>query len=294
MTTQIQQKRGTAARWQTLNLILASGEVGLESDTGRRKTGDGSTPWNTLGYDFDQTVADARYPKKADVVPPGQVGAANGVASLDAGARVPQAQMPASYVPRWAPGVTYAVGDVVVAPTNEIATAKNAHTSGTTFSGTTNWTLGSSLNAKGLMLMQQGLANTTNYGGGNNVVASIPSFTFKAGRKYKIGWISEFQCSDATLYVYIGIFKVPVTDSASSNTGIGLQVAAEIESHTLTAKSANLTEFFEFETWYTPTVDETWQIKFATGGVAGAGTIFFLGRTGRPISYYIEDHGAQF
>lgn len=48
--TTFQLKRGTAARWQELNLTLAAGEPGFELDTGRLKIGDGNTPWNNLEY----------------------------------------------------------------------------------------------------------------------------------------------------------------------------------------------------------------------------------------------------
>lgn len=48
--TTIQLKRGLAASWTSKNLILASGEVGVETDTNRMKVGDGTTPWNQLTY----------------------------------------------------------------------------------------------------------------------------------------------------------------------------------------------------------------------------------------------------
>lgn len=49
MTT-IQFRRGTAAQWTTANSVLAAGELGLETDTGKIKFGDGVTAWTTLGY----------------------------------------------------------------------------------------------------------------------------------------------------------------------------------------------------------------------------------------------------
>lgn len=47
---QLQFRRGTAARWQNANPILAAGEMGLEGDTDRFKIGDGVTSWNSLPY----------------------------------------------------------------------------------------------------------------------------------------------------------------------------------------------------------------------------------------------------
>lgn len=40
----------TAANWHTINPILPLGVIGLETDTGKFKGGDGSTNWDTLIY----------------------------------------------------------------------------------------------------------------------------------------------------------------------------------------------------------------------------------------------------
>lgn len=53
MSTQIQIRRGTAAAATANNRTLAAGEVGLETDTGKIKIGDGSTAWNSLPYLLD-------------------------------------------------------------------------------------------------------------------------------------------------------------------------------------------------------------------------------------------------
>jgi lysophospholipase L1-like esterase len=50
MTNAIQIKRDTAANWTAANTLLLSGQEGLETDTGARKIGDGSTAWNALAY----------------------------------------------------------------------------------------------------------------------------------------------------------------------------------------------------------------------------------------------------
>lgn len=44
----IQIKRGTAASWSAANPILATGEWGVETDTGKIKLGDGFTAWASL------------------------------------------------------------------------------------------------------------------------------------------------------------------------------------------------------------------------------------------------------
>src|SRR5213595_1098530 len=55
MANKIQIRRDTAANWTAANSVLSLGEPGLESDTRRRKTGDGTTAWNLLGYDDANT-----------------------------------------------------------------------------------------------------------------------------------------------------------------------------------------------------------------------------------------------
>lgn len=52
ITAQLCQRTSTAAEWTAVNPVLALGEVGYESDTGRRKTGDEVRAWNQLSYDL--------------------------------------------------------------------------------------------------------------------------------------------------------------------------------------------------------------------------------------------------
>lgn len=47
-------RRDTAANWTKKNPVLREGEEGYETDTGRRKIGDGNTAWNALSYTVDQ------------------------------------------------------------------------------------------------------------------------------------------------------------------------------------------------------------------------------------------------
>ena len=46
----IHHRRDTAANWTSTNPTLASGEMGLETDTTKIKVGDASTAWTSLGY----------------------------------------------------------------------------------------------------------------------------------------------------------------------------------------------------------------------------------------------------
>lgn len=46
----IQVRKGTAAQWTAANPILAAGELGLETDTGKIKGGNGTDTWSILSY----------------------------------------------------------------------------------------------------------------------------------------------------------------------------------------------------------------------------------------------------
>lgn len=50
MSVRMQQRRGTAEQWTTLNPTLAAGEIGFETDTYQFKIGDGVNNWASLPY----------------------------------------------------------------------------------------------------------------------------------------------------------------------------------------------------------------------------------------------------
>lgn len=82
MSIRMLQRRGTASQWSTTDPILETGEVGIETDTGKFKIGDGTTEWTELDYaavtpsELTSSVGD--YIPLADIDEPG------GVPSLDA------------------------------------------------------------------------------------------------------------------------------------------------------------------------------------------------------------------
>ena len=50
MPVRLIQRNGTAAQWTTANPILAEGEMGVETNTGQFKIGNGALAWNALPY----------------------------------------------------------------------------------------------------------------------------------------------------------------------------------------------------------------------------------------------------
>lgn len=50
----IRIRRDTASTWTSANPTLGLGEMGIETDTGRIKVGDGSTAWGSLAYAYEK------------------------------------------------------------------------------------------------------------------------------------------------------------------------------------------------------------------------------------------------
>ena len=88
MATRMQQRRGTAAQWTAASPILAAGEIGFETDTGKFKIGDGTNVWSSLSYFTDSQDFDT-----SNFVLNTQKGAAGGVATLNSNGHVPINQL---------------------------------------------------------------------------------------------------------------------------------------------------------------------------------------------------------
>jgi hypothetical protein len=92
-TVRIQLRRGLASEWTDADtaldasggLMLAGGEVGLETDTGTFKFGDGTTRWSDLPYALENALGD--YVLVEDL------GVPNGVATLNSSGKVPASQL---------------------------------------------------------------------------------------------------------------------------------------------------------------------------------------------------------
>lgn len=87
-TVRIQLRRGTAAEWTAANPVLAAGEMGLETDTGDFKFGDGSSAWGALSYSLGNAID--------DYIPLSEKGNPDGVATLNSQGLIPVEQLPAA------------------------------------------------------------------------------------------------------------------------------------------------------------------------------------------------------
>jgi hypothetical protein len=86
----MKQRRGTAADWSSSNPVLATGEIGFETDNSQFKIGDGVNQWNDLAYFVN---ADGISGTLGDYIELAEKGTADGVATLDAQGQVPADQL---------------------------------------------------------------------------------------------------------------------------------------------------------------------------------------------------------
>lgn len=91
MATRMQQRRGTATQWTDADPILASGEIGFETDTNQFKIGDGVNHWSDLSYFKNLEDLGGSLD---DYVLLSTKGQANGVAELDNTGKIPSSQIP--------------------------------------------------------------------------------------------------------------------------------------------------------------------------------------------------------
>lgn len=99
MAIKLQIRRGLAADWAagTANPQLLAGEIGVETDTGNIKIGDGTTLWNSLGYvksTYPQTTGHATNINDSTYLVQGRYEIGTGVTS-----NVPSGWTPASDAP---------------------------------------------------------------------------------------------------------------------------------------------------------------------------------------------------
>ena len=71
MADVIRLRRGTAAQWTAKNPVLAAGEPGFETDTGKHKIGTGAAPWADLPYFLDEPGLETWYAEHPPSVTPG-------------------------------------------------------------------------------------------------------------------------------------------------------------------------------------------------------------------------------
>lgn len=141
---------------------------------------------------------------------------------------------------------------------------------------------------QGLLSSQKGTANSSAVSA-LSVINNIPTFAFKAGRKYRIVWNGQYYTSVASSFWALRIQSASTVDSAALTTGL-----TQVQSRTMSAGAASSSQSFYVEAIYEPVSDTTLQIKFTVQNAAGGGTIVIAASAVDPALYYIEDLGKQF
>jgi len=85
----IQHRRGTASEWTTANPVLASGEFGFETNTGKYKVGNGTSAWTALSYVTGLTGAPGPQGIQGPQGPVGPQGATGDTGATGAASAVP-------------------------------------------------------------------------------------------------------------------------------------------------------------------------------------------------------------
>lgn len=126
-------------------------------------------------------------------------------------------------------------------------------------------------------------AATGAIGGTKQVVFNFPTFSFKAGRVYRIRWNYNYTPSNAGSYGSYEICSSAVSDGAGVTTGL-----TPLETSTSVGQNGGFGQTGFVEAMYKPGSDVTQQIKFTCQVVVGSGT-----HTLPTALYYIEDLGKQ-
>jgi hypothetical protein len=121
------------------------------------------------------------------------------------------------------------------------------------------------------------------------VIKHIPSFDFKAGRKYRIIWDFEYQGNTAGNYITALIGTCLTTDASGSTAGITQRNGRPFKVH-----DSNIDSSGRVEAIYVPPSDLTRQIKFLLQVTTGTGLARISAENLEPVNYMIEDLGAQF
>lgn len=123
------------------------------------------------------------------------------------------------------------------------------------------------------------------------VATFIPSFTFKAGRRYRVGASGGGFFSDTTSTFSVAISTCLVTDTSSSTAGL-TQIKARGVRGDVAGEGREIMSIAKEN--FTVGSDTALQIKLTIGRLNGAGTVTLASSATNRVSLYIEDLGVQF
>lgn len=112
------------------------------------------------------------------------------------------------------------------------------------------------------------------------------TYSFKAGRRYRIRWAFTYTMSATGNVFYSKIQSCNPADADNLTTGL-----TQLTARPMIVVAASSPEMFEFESYFKPVADTTLKIKFTLERSVGAGT---LSVAADPSYMYVEDLGDQF
>lgn len=145
--------------------------------------------------------------------------------------------------------------------------------------------------AKGLVFQAHVAASSGSVG--DAIINNIPSFTFKANRKYRIMWDFSFLMSgNADSLFYCSISFAPVGDAAASLSNL---TATDGRTKFIQVWAGNSTGYVGPVIKYHQTggADQTHQIKFRAQRVVGDDGMTVVGNSNERAVYSIYDDGEQ-
>lgn len=150
--------------------------------------------------------------------------------------------------------------------------------------------VGTSMQPKGLLFKNVDTGNSGSIGTAIAVVYNIPTFTFKAGRHYRIRWDFEYQGTTAGNYIIASVQSASTADAAGATTGL-----TQLKGKPWKVNDASsISQPAYVDAYYSPVADSTIQIKFCLSVAVGSGTILKTQTATSPGYFTVEDLGAQY
>lgn len=123
------------------------------------------------------------------------------------------------------------------------------------------------------------------------IVDNIATFTFKAGRRYRIVWDTSYYFNATGDLFYCSINTAPTADAASNLANLTL---LQGRTKGINGISGSTQHTGIIQAYVEPVgSDLTVQLKFRAQRVVGGNTMIFVGNSNENRFYYIYDDGAQ-
>ena len=148
------------------------------------------------------------------------------------------------------------------------------------------------LNSKaplGAVAQAMGTGATGYIGATKSVIHNIPTYAFKAGRKYRFHWTFEYIGTVPGNYAAFDISSCPVADAANSILNL-----TKIGGSSLQIFDTTTGIHGDAHAYFNPTADTTLQFKATVYVWSGSGTVSIRAFANNPMVLTVFDEGKQF